>query len=140
MTEEQRAVLVVLPPALKRRLVTVAKLEAANINDLAVGTLAAVHSVPFEPSGRASRARPDATRVLLRMPLELKQAIQYVAVEDETNLTHEIVRTLAAAFGVRIGIKPPTRASPFGGGAGQPARRAERRMTSRSRRRPNRSR
>jgi len=94
-------VLVRLPEELKRRLADEVSSGKGNLNDVAVGILAARFAVPFEGSGRPG-ARPKASGdVLLRMPSQLKDKLQRRAAERRRKTNDLIVETLSERLGLK---------------------------------------
>jgi myo-inositol-1-phosphate synthase len=94
-------VLVRLPEELKRRLADEVSAGKGNLNDVAVGILAASFAVPFEGSGRRG-TRPKASGdVLLRMPSELKHRLQQRAAERRRKTNDLIVETLSERLGLK---------------------------------------
>src|SRR5919108_5764857 len=95
----RKDVLVRMPPELKQRLAEEVAARGSNLNDVAVGILAARFAVPFTGTGRRG-APPRATGdVLLRMPVELKDRLARRAAERRRNVNDLIVETLARGLG-----------------------------------------
>jgi myo-inositol-1-phosphate synthase len=88
-----------MPVELKERLATAVAEGGSNLNDVAVGALAARFGVPFEPSGRKGSPPKGAGDVLLRMPAELKERLQERAAERRIALNDLINETLAERLG-----------------------------------------
>src|SRR5262245_8201382 len=88
-----------MPAELKQRLAEEVRRTERNLNDVAVGILAARFAVPFEPSGRAGRAPRAGGAVLLRMPAELKDRLSARAAQHRRNLNDLIVETLSERLG-----------------------------------------
>lgn len=110
------SVLIRVPPRLRNRLVGSVRREGSNLNDLIVGTLATRYAVPFDPSGRRSKATIPSGAVVVRMPAELKKKIQLDALDHyPSNLTERIVTALAEELEVNLNLQVRNR-SPFGGG------------------------
>jgi hypothetical protein len=70
-----------------------------NLNDVAVGILAARFAVPFEPSGRPGKRPGHGSAVLLRMPAELKRKLDARAAQRRRNVNDLIVETLTQRLG-----------------------------------------
>src|SRR5215210_656562 len=88
-----------MPVDLKRRLAAEVEQTGRNLNDIAVGILAARFAVPFRPSGRAGKAPGEGGSVLLRMPAELKEMLGARAAQRKRNVNDLIVETLAERLG-----------------------------------------
>src|SRR5512133_1717200 len=93
-------VLVRVPEPLKRRLAEEVAKTRRNLNDLAVGILAARFAVPFEESGRPGTPPKERGDLLLRMPPELKDKLQRRARERRRNTNDLIVETLSERLGL----------------------------------------
>ncbi len=106
MASERSGVLVRLPADLKRHLADEVASRRSNLNDLAVGLLAAKFAVPFRPSGRRGSAPRATGDVLLRMPRELKEKLQRRAAERRTSTNELIVETLAERLGLKARKEP----------------------------------
>ena len=101
-----------MPDELKRRLAAEVAERGSNLNDVAVGILAARFAVPFEPSGRKGTAPKGAGDVLLRMPAELKQTLQERAADARTNTNELINEILAERLGAPAGARTARSGSP----------------------------
>jgi hypothetical protein len=114
---KNRAVMITMPTALKAAVGREARRQGVNLNDLLVGLLAKHYRLAFQPSNRLG-ATPKARNVavVLRMPPELKRAIQLDALGRESNMTDVVLRILASALDVQLRMMPVVRRSPFGGG------------------------
>jgi myo-inositol-1-phosphate synthase len=99
MARERKDVLVRMPADLKRDLAQEVEATDGNLNDLAVGILAARFAVPFESSGRKSGRPSEKGDVLLRMPLELKDKLTQRARERKRTVNQLIVETLSEGLG-----------------------------------------
>jgi myo-inositol-1-phosphate synthase len=99
MARERKDVLVRMPADLKRDLADTVDATEGNLNDLAVGILAARFAVPFESSGRKSGRPSEKGDVLLRMPLELKEKLSRRARERKRTMNQLIVETLSDGLG-----------------------------------------
>ena len=99
---ELKAVLVRMPSTLKRRLAHEVGRRDSTMNDVAVGILAQRFGVEFEPSGRRGPVPGDSGVVLLRIPAELKRAIQSDAHDRGISTNSVIVRALADSLGVHL--------------------------------------
>ena len=95
----RKDVLVRLPSELKERLADEVAARGGNLNDLAVGILAARFAVPFTGTGRRGAAPRPSGDVLLRMPAELKDRLARRATERRRNVNDLIVETLANGLG-----------------------------------------
>src|SRR5437762_6335424 len=93
-------VLVRVPEPLKRRLAEEVVKTRRNLNDLAVGILAARFAVAFEGSGRPGSPPKARGDLLLRMPPELKEKLQRRAHERRRNTNDLIVETLSERLGL----------------------------------------
>src|SRR5690348_15651888 len=98
MARERTSVLVRMPPELKRRLVEEAR--GSNLNDVAVGILAARFAVPHVPTGRKGSEPRGGGDMLLRMPPELKAKLARRASERRRTITELIVETLSQGLGL----------------------------------------
>ncbi|HEY7177633.1 MAG TPA: hypothetical protein VH305_00540, partial [Gaiella sp.] len=92
--------------------------RGASLNDVAVGMLADAFDVAYRPTGRRSALPGASPVVLLRMPEELKRAVQAEAFRSSTNTNDVIVRTLADGLGIPHDSRS-RRSVPFGGGRGK---------------------
>jgi myo-inositol-1-phosphate synthase len=104
-----------MPEALKSALVREVARRRGNLNDVATGILADRFGVDWQPSGRRRPLAGTSGVALLRMPPELKRAIQEEAFRSETNANDVIVRALADHLGVPV-TSSQRRSVPFGGG------------------------
>jgi myo-inositol-1-phosphate synthase len=84
-----------MPADLKERLGAEVAATGASLNDIAVGALAAVLGISFEPSGRPGSPPGKSGSVVLRMPPELKERLKARARERRRTLNDLIVETLA---------------------------------------------
>src|SRR5207244_5438647 len=109
-------VLVRMPPELKSRLADEVAERRSTMKDVAVAIRAERFGVPFEPSGRRSGAVGTSGAVLLRVPAELKRAVQTTAFERGTNTNRVIVEELSRTLGVRLEQTTTGRTFPLGGG------------------------
>ncbi|HEX5583143.1 MAG TPA: inositol-3-phosphate synthase [Gaiella sp.] len=90
-----------MPAPLKGALVRETARRRANVNDVAGGIVADELGVPFTPSGRRRKVLAGSSPVLLlRVPLELKDAIHAEAGRAHTNANHVILAALANGLGV----------------------------------------
>jgi myo-inositol-1-phosphate synthase len=83
-----------MPPELKRLLADEVRSSGRNLNDVAVGILAARFAVDFDESGRPGRDPGKSGSVLLRMPPELKDKLAARAAQRKRNVNDLIVETL----------------------------------------------
>ena len=83
-----------MPVELKRLLADEVRNSGRNLNDVAVGVLAARFAVPFDESGRPGREPGKSGSVLLRMPPELKDRLTARAAQRKQNVNDLIVETL----------------------------------------------
>jgi myo-inositol-1-phosphate synthase len=83
-----------MPAELKRLLAEEVRSSGRNLNDVAVGILAARFAVSFEESGRPGREPGKSGSVLLRMPPELKDRLAARAAQRKRNVNDLIVETL----------------------------------------------
>jgi len=114
---ELTGVLVRMPPSVKRRLADEVASRGSTMNDVAVAYLAERFGVPFEPSGRRRGTVPGSSgAVLLRVPAELKRAVQAAAFERASNTNRVIVEELARRLGVELAETAGGRTFPLGGG------------------------
>ncbi len=91
-----------MPRPLKEALVRETARSASNVNDVAVGLLAASFGVSFEPSGRRRKVLAGGSPViLLRVSPELKHEIQAEAARSGANANDVILATLAEGLGIR---------------------------------------
>ena len=74
--------------------------RGVSLNDVAVGLLADAFSVPYRPTGRRSPLPGTSPVVLLRMPTDLKDAIEAESRRTGASVNDVIVRTLARQLGV----------------------------------------
>jgi myo-inositol-1-phosphate synthase len=88
-----------MPAELKRLLSEEVRESGRNLNDVAVGILAASLAVQFEPSGRPGKAPGAGGSVLLRMPGELKEKLAARASQRNRNVNDLIVETLLQRLG-----------------------------------------
>jgi myo-inositol-1-phosphate synthase len=92
-----------MPSTLKRALVRETARRGASLNDVAVGLLADAFDMPFTPSGRSSPLPGTSPVVLLRVPAELKYAL-----EEETRRTGKSANDIVInALAVGLGLTTP---------------------------------
>jgi myo-inositol-1-phosphate synthase len=108
-------VLVRAPFSLKEALVRETARRGASLNDVAVGMLADTFDVEYVPTNRRSPLPGASPVVLLRMPEELKDAIQAEAFRSGSNTNDVILSALADGLGVPFESNR-RRSVPFGGG------------------------
>ena len=90
-----------MPGSLKGALVREAARKGSNVNDVAVGLLAAAFGVSHVPSGRRRKVLAGGTPVvLLRVPEELKDEIQAEASRSDSNANDVILAALASGLGL----------------------------------------
>src|SRR5712691_10757652 len=106
-----------MPAALKRSLVREVARSGGNLNDVAVGILAERFGVPHSPTGRRSPLPGGSGVVVLRMPAELKQAVQAEAFRSGSNTNDVILESFALHLGLPFQSNR-RRSVPFGGGRG----------------------
>jgi myo-inositol-1-phosphate synthase len=80
---------------LKQALVRETARRGASLNDVAVGLLAEAFGVPHQPSGRKSPLPGSSPVLLLRMPGELRDAIQAEARRSGHTVNDVVLRALA---------------------------------------------
>jgi myo-inositol-1-phosphate synthase len=123
-TSLRKSVLVRAPSSLKEAVVRETARRGASLNDVAVGILADAFDVPYTPSGRKSPLPGSSPVVLLRMPPELKDAIQAEAFRRGSNTNDVILASLADGLGIPFESNA-RRSVPFGGGRGKDTPMAE---------------
>jgi myo-inositol-1-phosphate synthase len=94
-------VLVRIPGELKQRLAAEVADRGSNLNDVAVGILAARFAVPFQPSGRKGAPPKGEGDVLLRMPAALKDRLHERAEGRRITVNELINEILAERLGER---------------------------------------
>jgi myo-inositol-1-phosphate synthase len=104
-----------MPAPLKGRLIQAAETQDSNLNDVAVGMLAARFGVTYQGSGRRGGAAGSSGVVLLRLPPALKRRIQLEAFERGRNTNDVILETLSERLGLPFESNR-RRSVPFGGG------------------------
>ncbi len=93
-----------MPASLKAALVRETARRGSNVNDVAVGLLAAEFSVPYIPSGRSRKVLAGGSPViLLRVPPELKDEIEFDARRRGTSANEVILAALADGLGIPNG-------------------------------------
>ena len=97
---EKKGVLVRTPASLKEALVRETARRGASLNDVAVGILADAFDVDYVPTNRRSPLPGSSPVVLLRMPEELKNAIQAEAFRRGSNTNDVILASLSDELGV----------------------------------------
>jgi myo-inositol-1-phosphate synthase len=90
-----------MPASLKGALVRETARRHSNVNDIAVGIVAAALGVEFQPSGRHRKVLAGGSPViLLRVPQELKDEIHAEASRSGANANDVILVALAEGLGV----------------------------------------
>ncbi len=90
-----------MPSSLKDALVRESARKRSNVNDVAVGILAATFGVAYTPSGRRRKVLAGGSPVvLLRVPEELKSEIHAEAGRLGANANDVILATLADGLGI----------------------------------------
>ena len=117
-TSQRKGVLVRAPFSLKEALVRETARRGASLNDVAVGILADAFGVDYVPTNRRSPLPGSSPVVLLRMPEELKTAIQAKASRLGSNTNDVILALLSDELGVPFESNR-SRSVPFGGGRGK---------------------
>jgi myo-inositol-1-phosphate synthase len=90
-----------MPAELKQRLADEVGARGTNLNDVAVGILAARFAVPYTPTGRKGSDPRSSGDVLLRMPPELKDRLARRATERRRGTNELIVETLSEGLGLK---------------------------------------
>lgn len=116
---EETSVLIVLPTTMKRQVARAATRHGTSINNLIVGILAKRYSVAFSDSGRRGKRATDSPSVVLRMPRELKFAIQVASLQGRTNMSESVRSAIAEELQIRPPARRSARGTPFGGGRGR---------------------
>lgn len=99
MTEKPVEVLVFdVPPALRKKMVALAKKRNVTVNEVAVSILADAYGVEREPSSRPFSPHDGGAAMGIRMPVELRERIR----EDEVTMRGLILQKLATHFGVAV--------------------------------------
>ncbi len=109
---------------MKQALVRETARRVASLNDVAVGILADAFGIDYVPTNRRSPLPGSSPVVLLRMPEELKAAIQAEAFRLGSNTNDVILAALANELGVPYASNR-SRTVPFGGGRGKDTTMAE---------------
>ena len=117
-TSQRKGVLVRAPFSLKEALVRETARRGASLNDIAVGILADAFGIDYVPTNRRSPLPGSSPVVLLRMPEELKTAIQAKASRLGSNTNDVILASLSDELGVPFQSNR-SRSVPFGGGRGK---------------------
>jgi len=117
-TSHRKGVLVRAPFSLKNALVRETARRDASLNDVAVGILADAFGVDYVPTNRKSPLSGSSPVVLLRMPENLKTAIQAEAQRLGSNTNDVILASLSDELGVPFESNR-RRSVPFGGGRGK---------------------
>ncbi len=117
-TSQRKGVLVRAPSSLKEALVRETARRGASLNDVAVGILADAFGVDYVPTNRRSPLPGSSPVVLLRMPEELKAAIQSEAFRLGSNTNDVILASLSDELGVPFESNR-SRSVPLGGGRGK---------------------
>jgi myo-inositol-1-phosphate synthase len=117
-TIHRKGVLVRAPFSLKAALVRETARRGVSLNDVAVGMLARAFGVDHTPTNRRSPLPGASPVVLLRMPEELKTAIQAEAFRLGSNTNDVILATLSDELGIPFESNA-RRSVPFGGGRGK---------------------
>ena len=92
---ERKGVLVRAPSSLKQALVRETARRGVSLNDLTVGLLADAFGIHYQPTGRKSPLPGSSPVLLLRMPEELRDAIQAEAQRSGQPVNDVILRALA---------------------------------------------
>jgi myo-inositol-1-phosphate synthase len=85
---------------LKGALVRETARRGASLNDVAVGLLADAFAIPYRPTGRKSTLPGSSPVILLRMPEELRAAIQSESTRSGNTFNDVVLRALADELGV----------------------------------------
>jgi myo-inositol-1-phosphate synthase len=85
---------------LKEALVRETARRQASLNDVAVGLLAESFSLSYRPTGRKSPLPGTSPVLLLRVPDEIREAIQAEAAATKQTLNDVVLRALARELGV----------------------------------------
>jgi myo-inositol-1-phosphate synthase len=99
-TSSRKGVLVRAPSTLKEALVRESARRNASLNDVAVGLLADAFDIRYQPTGRRSPLPGSSPVMLLRMPDELKSAIDEEATRAGARANDVIVAALATGLGI----------------------------------------
>jgi myo-inositol-1-phosphate synthase len=89
-----------MPASLKGALVREVARRGGNLNDVATGILAERFGIPYVPSGRRSALPGASGAVLLRVPRELKHALEAEARRAGSNVNDVVLRALAESLDV----------------------------------------
>jgi myo-inositol-1-phosphate synthase len=93
-------VLVRVPSALKAALVRETARRGTSLNDVAVGLLAASFDVDYRPTGRRSALPGASPVILLRMPEELRHAVQAESQTTGESVNDVVLRALSDELGI----------------------------------------
>jgi myo-inositol-1-phosphate synthase len=107
-----------MPFSLKEALVREVARRGHSLNDVVTGMLADRFGVVFVPSNRKSPLPGTSPVVLLRMPVDLKDAIQAEAARAGSNTNDVILAALSDELGVPFESNA-RRSVPFGSGRGK---------------------
>ena len=91
-----------MPPSLKRALIREVARRGASLNDVAAGLLADSFGVRYTPTGRRSPLPGSSPVVLLRLPSELKYAIEAEAHSTQSHANDVILVALAVQLGIPL--------------------------------------
>src|SRR5438093_4296974 len=96
----RRGVLVRAPSTMKEALVRETARRQASLNDVAVGLLADSLGLLYRPTGRKSPLPGSSPVLLLRMPDEIRRALQTESKRTAQTLNDVILRALAHELGI----------------------------------------
>jgi myo-inositol-1-phosphate synthase len=99
-TSQRKGVLVRAPSSLKGALVRETARRGVSLNDVAVGLLADSFGISYTPTGRKSPLPGSSPVLLLRMPDEVRTAIQAESSRTGQTLNDVVLRALADELGV----------------------------------------
>src|SRR5437870_8297067 len=99
-SSSRRGVLVRAPSSLKAALVRETARRHASLNDVAVGLLADALGLAYLPTGRKSPLPGSSPVLLLRMPDEVRRALQTESKRTAQTLNDVILRALAHELGI----------------------------------------
>ena len=89
-----------MPSALKDALVRETSRRGVSLNDVAVGLLADAFGIRYAPTGRRSALPGSSPVILLRMPEELRDAIQAQAATTTSTVNDVVLRSLSDELGI----------------------------------------
>lgn len=90
------------PPDLRAKIVEHVEAQESNLIDVVSEILADKYGVPYEPRGYRAHPSPTGDVLALRIPVDLRKALDGAAFANGRNAQDETIATLCAYYGLEF--------------------------------------